>query len=361
MAAGAGTAAHMSNARHVSETADRQPLTVWCGSAQYGAPVLRALARAYATDIRQTLPRPDEIGPGETGPGETGPDMLLLYLSPARVVATAMAQGTPADAALKDWQAQTRGILQLGHRDRRGVQVFELDMILRHPAAFRARMGLHENENEDENDTPAAPETGPGGADPFLLLLAQRTLLGDAPSRALMTELGAVSVRLANNAAPETDDPETLLLAYRDMQAQAATQAAVQTTRLNELEDELDQARPRLEAARNAAELLQAQTRFMQEEMEKLARRLLELEGRATRVETLTQRAAEKEHSLAAAGQMMRDLEAQTARLSADLAARDGRIAGLQGRLDHIFGSRSYRLTAPLRRLRALIGGAGPA
>lgn len=347
MAAGAGTAAHMSNAQNVSETADRQPLTVWCGSAQYGAPVLQALDRAYAADIRQTLPSADEIRPGDPGP-----DMLLLYLSPARVVAMAMAQDTPPGKALKDWQAQARGILQLSHRDRRRVQVFELDMILRHPAAFQARMGLH------QDDTPAAPETGPDGADPFLLLLAQRTLLGDAPSRALMTELGAVSVRLANNAAPETDDPETLLLAYRDMQAQAATQTAVQTTRLSELEGELDQARTGLETARNAADLLQAQTRFMQEEMEKLARRLLELEDRASRVETLAQRAAEKEHSLAAAGQMMRDLEAQTARLTADLAAREDRIAGLQGRLDHVFGSRSYRLTAPLRRLRALIGGA---
>ena len=130
--------------------------------------------------------------------------------------------------------------------------------------------------------------------------------------------------------------------------------------------------------AQSASELLQAQNRAMQEELERLARRRTELETLAGEVPVLRQRAAEKAQSLAAADSLYRALEARAAllqegqarlgdsnaRLQGDLEqarqeleAGQARIAALEAEVGRFFTSRSYRLTAPLRRMRAVLRG----
>ena len=322
-------------------------MILWCAGGQGEAPVLAALAGRYALDLRDTLPKPAEL----TGDAA----LLLLYLSPARALARVLGAGTPPDAALRAWRAQTRAMLKLNRQDRRRVQVLELGMALRHPGNFRARFDLPGDRSGDGPEA-AAEEMQD---DPVLVLLAQRLLLGEAETRALLAELGAVSVDLSGNAPPEEEEAGLLLRAWQDIRGAAA------------LRDEAGTLAADLQMAQGATELLQAQNRAMQEELERLARRRVELEAEAAALPVLRQRGAEKDQSLAAADSMYRVLEARAglllegkARLQDDLdrarqelAAGQARIAQLEEEAARFFASRSYRLTAPLRRMRAVLRG----
>ena len=346
-------------------------MILWCAGGQGEAPVLAALAGRYALDLRDTLPKPAEL---------TGDAALLLYLSPARALARVLAAGTPPDAALRAWRAQTRAMLKLNRQDRRRVQVLELGMALRHPGNFRARFDLPGDRSGDGPEA-AAEEMQD---DPVLILLAQRLLLGEAETRALLAELGAVSVDLTGNAPPETEEAGLLQQAWQDIRdsREAAALAAAETGALRAEVEELNRGRAALQAelemAQSASELLQAQNRAMQEELERLARRRTELETLAGEVPVLRQRAAEKAQSLAAADSLYRALEARAAllqegqarlgdsnaRLQGDLEqarqeleAGQARIAALEAEVGRFFTSRSYRLTAPLRRMRAVLRG----
>ena len=163
---------------------------------------------------------------------------------------------------------------------------------------------------------------------------------------------------------------------------EAAALAAAETGALRAVVEEQNRGRAALQAelemAQSASELLQAQNRAMQEELERLARRRTELETLAGEVPVLRQRAAEKAQSLAAADSLYRALEARAAllqegqarlgdsnaRLQGDLEqarqeleAGQARIAALEAEVGRFFTSRSYRLTAPLRRMRAVLRG----
>ena len=333
-------------------------MILWCAGGQGEAPVLAALADRYALDLRDTLPKPAEL----TGDAA----LLLLYLSPARALARVLGAGTPPDAALRAWRAQTRAMLRLNRQDRRRVQVLELGMALRHPGNFRARFDLPGNGPGDGGAEAAAEEMQD---DPVLVLLAQRLLLGEAETRALLAELGAVSVDLSGNAPPDEEEAGLLLRAWQDIRDSRGAAAR---------REEVEALAAELQTAQGAAELLQDRNRAMQEELERLARRGAELEKEAAALPVLRQRAVEKDQSLAAADSMYRVLEARAAllqegnarlgddkarlqddldRARQDLAAGQARIDALEEEAARFFSSRSYRLTAPLRRMRAVFRG----
>ena len=333
------------NGPAVAAAPDRAPMILWRTGAPEAAAVLAALEQRYALDLRDRLPKPGDLAASDAA-------VLLLYLSPARALARDLAAGTAPEPALQAWRAQTRALLQLNRQDRRRVQVLELGMALRHPGTFRARFDL-------PGDGSGAELAAAPAEDPVLLLLAQRLLLGEAETRALLAELGAVSVDLSGNAPPEEEEAGLLLRAWQDIRGAAA------------LRDEAGTLAADLQMAQGATELLQAQNRAMQEELERLARRRVELEAEAAALPVLRQRGAEKDQSLAAADSMYRVLEARAgllqegkARLQDDLdrarqelAAGQARIAQLEEEAARFFASRSYRLTAPRRRMRAVLRG----
>ena len=358
------------NGPAVAAAPDRAPMILWRTGAPEAAAVLAALEQRYALDLRDRLPKPGDLAASDAA-------VLLLYLSPARALARDLAAGTAPEPALQAWRAQTRALLQLNRQDRRRVQVLELGMALRHPGTFRARFDL-------PGDGSGAELAAAPAEDPVLLLLAQRLLLGEAETRALLAELGAVSVDLTGNAPPETEEAGLLQQAWQDLRdsREAAALAAAETGALRAEVEELNRGRAALQAelemAQSASELLQAQNRAMQEELERLARRRTELETLAGEVPVLRQRAAEKAQSLAAADSLYRALEARAAllqegqarlgdsnaRLQGDLEqarqeleAGQARIAALEAEVGRFFTSRSYRLTAPLRRMRAVLRG----
>ena len=162
--------------------------------------------------------------------------------------------------------------------------------------------------------------------------------------------------------------------------------------RSDALEAELGAAQAEAAAAATQAalqiELLQAQTRAMQEELEAMAQRSQEmaaqvsqlnqgLESYQNRVSELRahqaglgRRLAAKEASLQTAGQRLGRAELYAAGLRAtlvragqdqaairaDLDASRAGLAEAEAEMRRLLGSRSFRVTAPLRRLMALFG-----
>lgn len=331
----------MANGNEAPGTAGLRPLILWCAEAGAAGAVPAALAGIRETELRDDLPAPDAAG---------GADILLLLRAPARALGRRLGAGADPEPALTDWKREAGAVLALNRHDRRRVQIADLDRARAHPRAFARHLGLPEGRAAPALPNPAA------GDDPFLVLLAQRLLTGDAAARALMSELEAVTLPFGGGNAPdEPDDPGAVLRAWRE--TRAASEA---------LKRDLERARAELALARDGAELVQMQNRAMHEELETLARRRQDLEAETARIPALRLRAGDRARGLAAAGGMVRDLEARNRHLQGDLAARAGqidrlraRIAELETRIAGMLGSRSYRMTAPLRRIRGLFAGRG--
>lgn len=394
--------------KSVRPPADRTPLIVWrarnetSNAAKDGADaaILEALKTRFDLDLRDRLPEvgnPDadpEMGP-DTRP-ET-PDILLLCPPPAEVLCRAMADNIAPSVALQDWQAQTQAILRLNRQNRRKVRLVDTTMIARHPKAFLQLFELPERVDVIASlsaSGSASVSGGPSGAqeepangaadgDQVILLLAQRTLLGDMRARTLMGELEAACVDLSDGTPETVGDPDAAFRAWQNIRQ-----------------------------ARLEADLLQAQQRAMHEEMEilynsnqRLEQRLDQLgqglESYQAQVQDLhaeqagiKARMADKDRAIRAAGDMIRDLETRAAQLDDQLhRVRDGardsdaakqrhiealeetgaqkqqqiaaleetgtqkqqHVEALEGEIHRITTSRSFRLTAPLRGMRALV------
>jgi chromosome segregation ATPase len=149
--------------------------------------------------------------------------------------------------------------------------------------------------------------------------------------------------------------------------------------RNNELEVEAAQRTEAHETAQHVTALLQDQNHELQEALEAQARRNFQLEERNNQLENteqiLHQRVAEKENSLQAAGGMLHQLYAERRALSENTERLRTRISGNRDQntqnqdriaqletelrramedLHHTHTSRSYRITRPLRRIRAI-------
>jgi hypothetical protein len=343
--------------------APRPELTLWCADTDAAAPLVDALARGHAITRQADLPKtlPDGDAP-----------LLMLYVSPARALAATMTgESTPAQA-LAAWCREAEAMLALHRAGRRRVRLIETAVARRHPRAFCDTFAIPgpAPEPEAEIARPNDPEAM------FLRLLARRMLLGDAPARALLARLEAVSVPLGDETPPSEDDPEAVLRAFRALRgAEERTETLVAQNRamrdeLTALAGRIDDRDAALEAARAelaeadaAREMLQAQTRHMQDELERLARLRDTLEREAGRVSVLSRQLAERDRSLEAADTLLVTQETQAAHvaagLEAQLAETEAELAARRDEIDRFFNSRSYRLTSPLRRLYAALSGRG--
>lgn len=138
----------------------------------------------------------------------------------------------------------------------------------------------------------------------------------------------------------------------------------------------------KIEMTQSAVDLLQEQNRLMQTELERMAHHQEFLEREAAELPVLRARSGEKDNNLRAAAEMLSRLEThrdslldEVARLTREGAAvhkqvetltrdrdrlsQDHRAAReeagrLSAELEHVYHSRSYRITSPLRRIRAL-------
>jgi len=357
--------------------AAKTPLIVW--SADPNASAVLGL------DLLDALPAPETI---ETG--AQAPEMLLLCASPVRFLCHEMAQGTTPAAALESWIDLARMVLAVNRRNRRRVHILDITRTLGDPASLLARFGVKTPEVIPETDT--GPDTGP---DPVLALLAQRCLDTNAAARALAGELEAVMADSGADSGPDSglapgDDPDAAFQAWRDARS-VSQEAGLLRTQLSLMQEESD--------------LVQAQGRAAEAELQGLSenallqeQRLAQMgEGMASYQAQLDQKQAEKAHmagklgekeaALSAAGEMLRGLEAQAGELNAALSQSNTALARaeselgqsrtalgtveadrdgvrhhrdvLLGRVQELETSHSYRVTAPLRALRALFSTKG--
>lgn len=331
----------------------RPAILVWSADPARAAPLIETLAEGYRLETSARLPEPGALN-GEAGAARP---VLLLFQNPVRMLTRLMARGTAPAEALSSWRGQARAILALSRRDRRRVQVIDLAAALAHRPAFAAHFDLSDAPAADDtpNDAPARSNAPP---DMFLTLLAERLLLGDGEARALKAELAAVAIDLSGQDAAAPDSLAGAYHAWRDMQDALEARAA--------LSAEMDALGSDLAKSRDANELLQAQNRYMQEELEKLAARRAELEETAASVTRLNTRLADKAASLAALDTAYARLEGVQEQLAADKARTEAALTRAradlgaeQAALQRVLTSRTWRLTAPLRTLRALFARAG--
>lgn len=427
----------MTDSRQADNIDAHPSLSVWCVDMLAGDPVLRALRQRF--DLYLCA----DLADAGARVSDEGGDILLLCLSPTEILCRAMSAGALPGAALKDWQAQAQDIIALNRRNRRKVRIVDIRMARDHPAAFQRWFGL----SGDDEQISALSNDALGAKpdrDEILHLLAQRALQDDMSARLLMGELEAVSLNFAEPTDAVADDPDAAFLSYQDMrlqqrqgevlQAQSRTvQEEVEVLRLSkqQLEQQLEQGlelageeirqlreqdallqaqnraaqeeaevqnkrRQQLEQAQELAgkeirqlreqdELLRAQNQTLQQELEVLAQGRTQLEQRLEQVNQgiesyqvqvaglmaeqagLKRRNANKEQALQQAGEMLRGLEVQVEHLTRDLQRAADRQARKQQQIEEaeeglrrFLNSRSYRLTAPLRTIRALFRGGKP-
>ncbi|MEC7258515.1 MAG: hypothetical protein VXW58_11900 [Pseudomonadota bacterium] len=360
------------------QTPDARPgLVLWCADTEAAAPLASALARVHAITRADSLPQALPAGDAP---------FLMLYVSPARALAAAMTgESTPAQA-LAAWCRDAEAMLALHKAGRRRVRLIETGAARRHPRAFCDLFALSgpAPAPEAEIARPNDPEAM------FLRLLARRMLLGDAPARALLARLEAVSVPLGDETPPPEDDPEAVLRAFRALRgaeergetltAQNRAMRDELTTlaaRIDDRDAALEAARADLAEAEAATEMVQTQSRYMQDELERLARQRDDLAREAERLPGLTRQIAERDRSLAAVETLVATQEVQAAHVAAELGAQlareqaeaatlrerlsgtEAELAARRDEIDRFFNSRSYRLTAPLRWLFAVFSGRG--
>jgi hypothetical protein len=234
------------------------------------------------------------------------PDLRLVLVCPrpGAWIAGLMAAGTAPAAAVAAWRAALQRPMTLLRTRRRRAALIFADSLAADPAACAAALGLPAG--PDMADIPVA------AADPLLDLIAQAALLADPAALSLAGELAATAL------APEGDRPP----------ADPAAAFAV-----------WQQGMRQLEAARTAAAEAAAQCRAQEAETEHLREQI--------RLDRLV--LDETREALAAETAALRT-ELETAR--GLLADRDRECDRLRGEIGRIHRSRSYRMAAPLRRIR---------
>ena len=351
-------------------TQSETPLILWSVDPEAAAPLIGALATVRSLEQLERLP-----APGAVKPGPKAPEMLFLCRSPAETLCRMMAQGTPPGEALKLWMDQAGQVLAVNRRNRRRVHVVDLDQALGDPVASLTRFGVKSAAAIARQDSGDDPRYDSGeAADEVLRLLAQRCLSAGAQARALAGEIEAITAQ----GRRVTDDPDAAFRVYRERSwaSQEADLLQAQTGMMLEeitllqqqnhaVQDELDaQSEARLQLEQQSGQRLTQ----LSQGIESYQAQLADLQGEKAR---LNDKLAVKERAMDSAGARLRDLEAELEMLNARLAGAEtdrgelqaqvgtgqGQREALQARVHQLEGSHSYRLTAPLRALRALISG----
>ncbi len=389
---------------------DPSLMTVWCADPEAAAPLLKAL------DCPGEAALPTQVN----GPLLLLHLSARDALSRAGSAGSAGSAGA-LEAALQSWRHETDALLRLARSDRRQVHLADLTAALADPAALWAVLDLPGRPPKPASALDPAPADAADPDTTILDLLIDRMVLGDPQARTLGAQLQAASLDLPSPPPAPRTDPDTALESWRaqrgtlellteqaaalqgELAGQAAGRSAAERERAA-LDLALEAARAEAAEAgqRDAAQIdfLKAQIGAMQDELETIARGRQQLEARLEqmgqgldshqrRIDALEgdnarqkTRLAEKEAALKAAARQLAELEtgfqararagdAETRRLGAALdnarreagetaqALEQARSEGRQSadELARVLGSRSYRVTAPLRWLRALLGG----
>lgn len=243
--------------------------------------------------------------------------VLLFYPSPIDALCQAMSVGIEPSEALAAWHGEAQEVLTLNRRDRRRTKLIEIGMAQMYLTEFRAYFGLL---------APLEPETVKQlQPDDIFVLMAQHVLTGSPPVRRIYAELQAASLDFSTGQVTATGDVDAAFRVYADLRKTS-----------------------------QEAELLRMQTRAAQEAMEVLSKRRLELERTLavarSEVELFQEQTRLMEAQQHDFGERLQILQKQ----QRELDAQRQEIEWKDAEIRRILNSKSFRMTAPFRRLRAL-------
>ncbi|OED45827.1 hypothetical protein AB838_22160 [Rhodobacteraceae bacterium (ex Bugula neritina AB1)] len=287
---------------------------VWAAHAPLGAALQAGLQGQYSVTLLETLP---------AALPEQGQAVVLLARAPAGAVCRALQDGLGPAAALEAAGQEIETVLALQMQDRQRVLLLD-DTAARHaPDAVLACCGLAASTAAQSRLQEAAAPA----PDAVMLALAAARLQADVALSRLAGQFAA-SVRVG----PGEADPDTALTLFLDGREMAEECA-----------------------------LLREQQRSMYAQMEALYREKLQLEqqleqvgDRCARLQAETQmaqgRLRARAETLEAAGHRIAGLEQA-------VAAQAEAAAGFKAQVQQLYGSRSFRLMAPLRSARRALRG----
>ena len=245
---------------------------------------------------------------------------LALYDDPRRLVASHMHRGGNSDLALDRWTEDANTLLALFRRNRRKVVLAERD-------ANRSALGnilRARGVSEPQLETAEIAET-----DPLLHTLAELAFAKNPAAGRAFDELRASS------AVPMPPEPADRIDAsvkrYRELSAQSGT-SKEDAQKITFLEDKVFE-----------------KSRAMERRDEMLAKKDSTIE---LMTEQLNQLQATLESHVKAA---MAD-KALAEDLRRQLLDREHNVRHLQEQLDNVFGSNSWRVTGPLRKVSKAVG-----
>lgn len=290
-------------------------LLVWASTDSQAQSVARALADAGEehVDLCRSL---DALQSAlETQPKVRA---CLIYHAPVRHLAHSLSKGATLEAAAAEWRAQATAILSAYRKNRTRCSLLECTHLQRFSNAAVSRLKL-------PNTPTLSFKADPNSSEDILLWnFVARTYLNNTPALYdVAEELIASSVILSNDAL--LDAPLAAQEAVSALQAQHA--------KLAHQEARLAQQDAALAEAAVARDLLQQQSTALLAELRATADEL------AKRTQNLAQQKKAQQNKIA--------------KLEAD---RDAQVHRLEAEIGRIMGSRSMRLTAPLRRVIELLG-----
>lgn len=286
-------------------------------------------------------------------------NLCLIYTAPEHHLACTLDAGQTLEAAAAEWRVETEALLALYRQNRARCHVFETHHLQRFSKTALSRLGLPSDPGIEIPGVWTSPDA------PILRLLAQTHLQVHPDLATLAEELAASTTVLSNDMdlaqtlplsealssvqaqrtcqqdqEAQTDALESKLAeqtqALEDASAGLATAEATQ----RRLQTELDSVRTDLARHQGMQDLLQQQNKIMLSEMREETRQSAHL---AQEIDRLKQDLAHlTEERAAERTQMQADHEKERHGFEAEIA--------------RIMASRSMRLTAPLRRLMALMG-----
>lgn len=258
--------------------------------------------------------------------GDPSSRIVLLSLHPEYAVGAALQAGDALQQALDYWANGAREVLRINRRSRRQVRIVDAHQLRSHTARFVAEFGVKTAKASESQETV--------DMDPMLLLIAQKALREDQEMATLAGELEASMLNLSDVVGPDGADAGTVLSRYRQLQIDLENRLAAGEQEKAALQAKLDQATSAEARARQEASLV--------------ARGEVEQKVLLGQIGELSEALKSSESRLAQFKQKLAAANHEKGRLTAELEL-------VSTTLREVRKSKSYRLMAPLRKVRAMM------
>lgn len=315
-------------------------------SAKALAEALQQGGVATATCLTKDL----ELGGVPDGP------LLAVYTRPCDWIASAIEEGRSASEALEGWIVEAGVMVNLCRLNRRGVRLVDAAAAYADPKRFN-KLLAGKVPLTRLPDPPAAPDAA-------LVALAEALLITSPQAQILVREQEAATVNLASEARlPTISGFNVLSENYRtalEVRTQLENEVRRACARAADLQDSYTCVRRTEVKLQRENQQILLKLEILQQEHTRLIAQQNELETRLSAFDELETRARQAEEQ---ALQMGKDLDSCQVQRNNQIACLERQIAEQQMMLqseiaerERILRSHSIRVTAPLRRLRALFG-----